>query len=133
MTSIVWLLNIMAILSGYFVELDLNLPIPDLIFELSLILYVHMYINPELYIFEGLTSDEVNYFALMCEPIDFDSGAMVMREGSESDGRAFFIESGEAEVIQNGKVVTTLKTGDIFGEIALITNDARSASIRAKS
>lgn len=92
-----------------------------------------MYINPELYIFEGLTSDEVNYFALMCEPIDFNSGAIVMREGAESDSRAFFIESGEAEVLQNGKVVAVLKVGDIFGEIALITNDPRSATIRAKT
>jgi hypothetical protein len=50
-----------------------------------------MYINPELYIFEGLTSDEVNYFALMCEPIDYDSGEIIMTEGSKSDGRAFFI------------------------------------------
>jgi CRP-like cAMP-binding protein len=92
-----------------------------------------MYINPDLYIFEGLTSDEVNYFALMCEPMDFNAGAIVLREGDESDGRAYFIEEGEAEVIQNGKILTLLKVGDIFGEIALITNDPRSASIRAKS
>lgn len=92
-----------------------------------------MYINPKLYIFEGLTPDEVNYFALMCEPIDYKVGSIVIREGSESDGRAYFIEEGNAEVIQNGKIIAQLKTGDIFGEIALITNDPRSASIRAKS
>jgi CRP-like cAMP-binding protein len=67
-----------------------------------------MYINPELYIFEGLTSDEVNYFALMCEPIDYDSGEIIMTEGSKSDGRAFFIESGVVEVLRNGKVVAKL-------------------------
>jgi len=92
-----------------------------------------MYINPELYIFEGLTSDEVNYFALMCEPIDYDSGEIIMTEGSKSDGRAFFIESGEVEVLRSGKVVAKLTVWDIFGEIALITNDPRSATIRAKT
>ncbi len=39
-----------------------------------------MFINPNLYIFEGLASDEVSYFALMCDPIDFDAGSIIMRE-----------------------------------------------------
>jgi hypothetical protein len=42
--------------------------------------YGSMFINPSLYIFEGLEPDEVNYFALMCDPVDFDPGQIVMRE-----------------------------------------------------
>ena len=51
-----------------------------------------MFINPLLYIFDGLTSDEVNYFALMCDPVDFNSGDIIINEGDDSDDRAYFIE-----------------------------------------
>jgi cAMP-dependent protein kinase regulator len=35
--------------------------------------------------------------------------------------------------LRSGKVVAKLTVWDIFGEIALITNDPRSATIRAKT
>ena len=90
-----------------------------------------MFLNSKLYIFDGLSPDEVSYFALMCEPADFDSWSIVMREGETSDNKAYFIESGKAEVIKDGRVIAVLSEGDIFGEIALITNDDRTATICA--
>ncbi len=35
------------------------------------------------------------------------------------------------EVIKEGRTIAKLGVGDIFGEIALITNDTRTATIRA--
>jgi CRP/FNR family transcriptional regulator, cyclic AMP receptor protein len=92
-----------------------------------------MYINPRLYIFDGLTSDEVNYFALMCDPVDFAAEDVILSEGEASDDRAYFIEEWTVSVVKGGDVVATLGVGDLFGEIALITNDARTATIVAKS
>jgi CRP-like cAMP-binding protein len=43
------------------------------------------------------------------------------------------IESGEATVFIDGKKRTTLKHGDYFGEIALIDEGARMATITASS
>lgn len=90
-----------------------------------------MFLNSKLYIFNGLSKDELSYFTLMCDPGYYSSGSIIMREGDTSDNKAYFIESGKAEVITDGKVIAVLWEGDIFGEIALITNDDRTATIRA--
>ena len=44
----------------------------------------------------------------------------------------FIVESGSFDVIINGQYVRTLKKGDGFGELALLYNAPRSASIKAK-
>jgi CRP/FNR family cyclic AMP-dependent transcriptional regulator len=62
----------------------------------------------------------------------FTQGETVVREGS--GGAAFFmIESGEATVSVGGNERTTLTPGDYFGEIALIDEGARSATITAST
>jgi CRP-like cAMP-binding protein len=60
----------------------------------------------------------------------FAQGETVVREAS--GGAAFFlIDSGEATVSVGGAARSTLKAGDYFGEIALIDEGARSATIVA--
>ena len=60
----------------------------------------------------------------------FPQGETIVREGS--GGAAFFlIESGEATVSVGGVERTTLRAGDYFGEIALIDEGTRSATITA--
>ncbi len=60
------------------------------------------------------------------------AGASVFEQGD--DGNAFFvIEAGRAEVILDGRPVRALESGDCFGEIALVRDCRRTASIRATS
>lgn len=64
----------------------------------------------------------------------FPAGSTIFRQGDAADS-AYFIRTGEVEVIdeETDSVVRTLGTGDYFGEIALIADAPRSATIRSVS
>jgi CRP/FNR family transcriptional regulator, cyclic AMP receptor protein len=62
----------------------------------------------------------------------FDAGSTVALEGKTGAG-FFVIESGEATVSVHGDERGKLGPGDYFGEIALIDDGARSATVTADS
>ncbi len=62
----------------------------------------------------------------------FDAGAVIFREGDEGS-EMFIIVQGEVEIrkstgASSSKVLTTLKRGDMFGEMAIIEKRPRSAT-----
>ncbi|MFP4098442.1 MAG: cyclic nucleotide-binding domain-containing protein [Alphaproteobacteria bacterium] len=64
-------------------------------------------------------------------------GSIIIKEGDEGYA-AYLVQSGQVEVYsksENGKevVLATLKTGDICGEMALLGEGVRTASVRALS
>ena len=64
----------------------------------------------------------------------YPAGSTVFRQGDPADS-AFFIRSGEVEVIDedSGSILRSLGPGEYFGEIALIADAPRSATIRTVS
>jgi MFS family permease len=66
------------------------------------------------------------------EPLDVPAGSTVFEQGDLGD-RYFVIESGTAEVIGDGRVITSLGPGQGFGEIALLRQVPRTASVRASA
>jgi CRP/FNR family transcriptional regulator, cyclic AMP receptor protein len=83
-------------------------------------------------LFAELDRHEVEQIARLFKERRFSEGETVVREGS--GGAAFFlIDSGEATVTVGGAERTTLQPGDYFGEIALIDEGSRSATITAST
>jgi CRP-like cAMP-binding protein len=83
-------------------------------------------------LFSGLNKRELQKIARLFKKRHFSKGETMVKQGS--GGAAFFvIESGEAKVLIGGKQHTTLKPGDYFGEIALIDEGTRMATITAAS
>ena len=65
---------------------------------------------------------------------EIEPGQVIFREGEEGDC-AYFIHEGEFAVMteENGteKVIARLSSGQYFGEMALISNATRNATVRA--
>lgn len=87
--------------------------------------------NENIYIFEGLSKEEVSYFVLMSETQFFKKGEMIIKEKDKSNNKAYIIESGRVEVIKDDEKVAEIWTWEIFWEIALIINEPRTASVVA--
>ena len=82
--------------------------------------------------FTGLSQGDVEHIAGMFKQRTFPAGETITKEGVGA--AAFFvIDSGVATVSVNGKQVATLSRGDYFGEIALIDEGARSATVTAST
>ena len=64
--------------------------------------------------------------------VTFPAGAVVFAEGDMGD-RFFVIESGTVAVTIGGAAIRDLAAGDFFGEIALLQDVPRTATITATS
>jgi CRP-like cAMP-binding protein len=60
-------------------------------------------------------------------------GMSVVREGTMSGVGFFIVSEGEATVTVGGKKVATLGPGDHFGELAMISERERTATVTAES
>ena len=81
-------------------------------------------------LFAGLTDEQADEVAQLFKERRFAAGEAVIREGS--GGAAFFlIDSGEAIVSVRGEERARLGKGDSFGELAMIDEGVRSATVTA--
>ncbi len=81
-------------------------------------------------LFDGLEKKELQRLAHQMRERVFSEGATVVAEGETGAG-FFVIGSGNATVSVGGEAKATLGPGDHFGEVALIDEGIRSASITA--
>ncbi|KAI9847244.1 MAG: suppresor of mar1-1 [Thelocarpon superellum] len=88
----------------------------------------------EVPLLSSLTPYERSKIADALDAQKFPPGSTIIQEGDP--GEAFFIlESGEADVYKRGiaRPVMSYKKGDYFGELALLNNAPRAASVVSKT
>jgi len=83
-------------------------------------------------LFEGLSRKELVQLARVTEDLEVPPGKTLCKEGDV--GHEFFVlVDGEAEVTRNGKRVASRAGGDFVGEIALLEETTRTATVTAKT
>jgi CRP/FNR family cyclic AMP-dependent transcriptional regulator len=81
-------------------------------------------------LFAGLTKQQLGRVASIADEIDLPKGKVLTREGDR--GREFFVLlEGEAEVRRKGRKLATRRAGEFFGEIALLSDLPRVATVTA--
>jgi cGMP-dependent protein kinase len=63
---------------------------------------------------------------------EFDADETIITEG-ESGSKLYILEHGQVEVFINGDYIRTMGRGTIFGELALLYDAPRSATVRCKA
>jgi Cyclic nucleotide-binding domain len=79
-----------------------------------------------------LSSPTLEQLASGLLSVHLDAGQQAFRQGERGD-RFFLVEKGEVELESDGRRIATFGPGYYFGEIALLHDVARTATVRAVS
>lgn len=83
-------------------------------------------------IFAPLPGAPLEYLARRLAPLRVDAGEVIVREGDAGD-RFYIVSEGSVEVSEYGRTISELGPGGYFGEIALIRDVPRTATVTAKT
>ena len=83
-------------------------------------------------LFANLDDHDLQVIATFANETSVSEGDVLVRQGDFSY-ELMAIEEGEAEVRRGDEVVATLGPGDFFGEMGVLKNELRSATIVASS
>jgi CRP-like cAMP-binding protein/Zn-dependent protease len=86
----------------------------------------------ELSVFHGLDSEQLNDILEHGEWITVGHGDQLVTQGEPGD-RFYVIESGRAEIIRDGAVMDSVSKGMYFGEVALLRDVPRTATVVAST
>jgi CRP-like cAMP-binding protein len=83
-------------------------------------------------LFLGCTRAQLRKIASLTTEIDVPAGAVLCREGHRGD-EFFVVLEGSARVTMAGQPVNSIGPGGFFGELALLDNGPRTATVTADS
>ncbi|CAK90363.1 unnamed protein product (macronuclear) [Paramecium tetraurelia] len=82
------------------------------------------------FIFKSVPQSDIEYVVEQMFYCTVPDGQFVFKQGDKATSY-FLIERGQCQIIINGELKKTLKGGEAFGELAMLYNAPRSASVKA--
>jgi hypothetical protein len=82
-------------------------------------------------IFRPLPQPVVETLARALIPLRVDAGREIFHQGAPGD-RFYIVAAGEVEIVTDGRVVAVTGPGGYFGEISLLRDVPRTATVRAR-
>jgi CRP-like cAMP-binding protein len=86
----------------------------------------------EIDLFADLSKSERRQLASHADEVDVEEGRELVREGQFAY-EFFVIEEGRAEVLRGGETIAELGPGDFLGEMGIVGQTRRNASVIARS
>jgi CRP-like cAMP-binding protein len=83
-------------------------------------------------LFEGLSKKQLWQISSLMTPLDIAAGRVLARQGEIGHEFIVLLE-GEIEVARDGKVIAVRGAGDYVGEIALLDERPRTATLTART
>jgi CRP-like cAMP-binding protein len=89
-------------------------------------------------LFEGLSEEELTQVAKICTERRFSQGQTIAKQGAPGE-EFYIITEGFVEILlgsrpdREARVIVSLGTGQVIGEMALLDQGPRSATVRAIS
>lgn len=82
-------------------------------------------------LFAGMSEAHLQRIVNSAHERHFEPGTQIVSEGEKGQG-FYLITAGRADVQRRGRTLRTLEPGDYFGELALLRDQPRSATVIAK-
>jgi CRP-like cAMP-binding protein len=80
----------------------------------------------------SLSPSEMQAIIPLLKPLSVEAGTVLCKEGAPGDA-LFLIVEGEADILKGTQLMATLGAGEMFGEMALLTGETRSATVIAST
>jgi hypothetical protein len=114
--------GLFLLLSHRLVEIDATGTVPE----------ARLALLRSLPIFAPLPAPAIERVASRLIPTEAAAGTPIVRQGEPGD-RFYIIAGGEVAVSKDGRIVASLGSGDFFGEIALLRDVPRNATVTART
>lgn len=83
-------------------------------------------------LFQGLDKKHIRSIARAAKVVSYQPGHVVIKEGSGGYGGMGVVLSGKCRVLRGSEVIDHIGPGGIFGEMSLIDDHPRSATVEAE-